>query len=269
MVHIVVVNYHTHDDLQAFLDSLDAFRPKVHCQVTVVDVEQGEEAMIATSTKGGKHITWLNVEKNIGYARACNLGALQGIGENWAKQYTMFFNADVRLLPRAIDQLHDAMEANPSWGVIGPKQVSSQNKITHAGIFGTNVAPKHRGWQELNRGQYQDTKEAITVSGSAYMVRNRMWDGLTMCPTYRDFVKENVHDPGNSGAFLPTPHYYEETWCSYHARAHGWDVVYFGEACVIHEWHKASPVGGAADSLMPESQKLFRAACDAHGIARD
>jgi GT2 family glycosyltransferase len=72
------------------------------------------------------------------------------------------------------------------------------------------------------------------------------------------------------GRFLPTPHYYEETWVSYAARHKGWKVMYFGEAVMEHEWHQASKVGGEAERThMPVSRQMFRDACDHFGIERD
>ncbi len=75
--------------------------------------------------------------------------------------------------------------------------------------------------------------------------------------------------PDATGAFLPTPHYYEETWCSYFARHLGYNVVYDGSVSIGHSWHKSSAVGGEADSKFKESQSIFRKACDYMGIERD
>jgi GT2 family glycosyltransferase len=137
--------------------------------------------------------------------------------------------------------------------------------ITHAGIFGTNDKPALRGWKRPDDGQFDEIRDdALSVSGSAYFIKRLCWDELTNCSKYRKIAPDAV------GAFLPTPHYYEETFCSYHAREHGWKVVYDGETSMVHKWHKASPVGGVAEKKhMPESRKMFRAACDMHGITHD
>ena len=79
--------------------------------------------------------------------------------------------------------------------------------------------------------------------------------------------------PGVLGAFLPTPHYYEETWCSYFARHRGYNVVYDGSVSIGHSWHASSPKPGEgyseADSKFKVSQEIFRKACDQLGIERD
>ena len=79
--------------------------------------------------------------------------------------------------------------------------------------------------------------------------------------------------PGIMGAFLPTPHYYEETWCSYFARHLGYNVVYDCSISIGHSWHASSPKPGEgyshADAQFKVSQSIFRNACDQLGIERD
>jgi GT2 family glycosyltransferase len=203
---------------------------------------------------------------NIGYAKACNSAASAVERYHIPRKTIAFFNADTRLKPGVLDQCHWLLHQNPDWGVIGPKQVNDEGLITHAGIFGTNTKPELRGWKKKDVGQFNEIRDdAVSVSGSAYFVKRTCWDEMTECPIYKEIA------PDALGAFLPTRHYYEESFASYHARAHGWKVVYCGVgADMIHRWHKASPVGGVAEKVyMPESRKMFREACDKHGIDHD
>lgn len=267
MIDIIVTNYHTEDDLQRFLESFARHGPKDGYSLTVIDVDvEPYERHIPPGRQaaflGGRRF---GVAGNIGYARACNLGAALTNGDVVA-----FFNADTFLIEdRSIEECAGALLANARWGVLGPRQISSAGKFTHAGIFGTHQAPRIRGWQEFATNtpqgpKYTNVEQAISVAGSVYFVKRECWDTLAECPVYR------LVAPDAEGAFLPTPHYYEETWCSYHAWHHGWMVMYYGRETFGHEWHKASPVGGKADTVhMKESRRLFREACDHHGIPHD
>lgn len=268
MIELVVTNYHTPHDLARFCRSLFLQPPKVDWQLSIVNCAAAQADVDMTVAIGkefvdagyGTQIRWHNSSTNLGYARACNLAASRAVGPY---DYLGFFNADVALTPGAIDGCVAAFDANPSWGVLGPRQVDDVGRITHAGIFGTPEKPKHRGWRVPDRPEYADVREAVTVSGAAYFVRRTAWDALTGCAIYRKSA------PGALGAFLPTPHYFEETFLSYHAWSHDWKVMYYGPVTVIHTWHKASPLGGWADEQYPISQALFRAACDDHEIAHD
>lgn len=253
---IIVVNYHTPDDLRLFRESLERYPPTCPSTLTVIDV--ATKARVFTFDWKGRPGVLHGVMNNIGYARACNYGAARTGGDVIA-----LFNADIELTAGALDACHDALQANETWGILGPRQIDHRRRIRHAGIFGTHTKPVHRGWQEPDRGQYADIREAVTVSGSAYFVKRSVWNELTCCALYRDIA------PDAQGAFLPTQHYYEETWCSYHAWAHGHRVMYFGSATIVHKWHRASPVGGWAERQMPISRDYFRSACDLHGIPRD
>lgn len=255
-IDLIVVNYHTPDDLAAFFVSLDRFPPTVPATLTVVDVEaRGGPATLGWAGGTARRMA---IPDNIGYARACNLAAMDGAGDVVA-----LFNADVEVTPNALDLCAAALMARDDWGVVGPCQIDHRNRIRHAGIFGTNSSPVHRGWNEIHRGQYNDVVEAVTVSGSAYFVKRRVWNELTACRLYRDVA------PDANGAFLPTSHYYEETFASYHCRSHDYRVMYYGPVTMVHKWHSASPLGGWAEQQMPFSREYFRRACAHHDIVCD
>jgi GT2 family glycosyltransferase len=204
---------------------------------------------------GATHLTF---EDNVGYARACNAAAAKSSSDHLA-----LFNADCKVTLGALEDCCQALDDHPDWGVVGPRQIDDYGRLTHAGIFGMPTKPQHRAWLHPDSPLYADVQEAVTVSGAAYFVRRSVWDELTDCPIYRSVA------PDAEGAFLPTPHFFEETWCSYHARTHGYKVFYLGTVMLIHRWHKASPVGGWAEQQFPVSQQIFRRACDAHGIEHD
>lgn len=256
-IDIVVTNYHTPGDLEEFCESLERFPPTVSATLTVIEVDS-EPYEHQFRWAGGHRGRTLGVVGNCGYARACNLGASIGVS-----QVIALFNADVVLTEGAIDQCYEALIIRPQWGALGPRQVDDAGHITHAGIFGTLASPAHRGWWSRDVGQFNDVCEAVTVSGAAYFVKRRLWNEMSECPIYRSVA------PDATGAFLPTPHYYEETWCSYHLQSHGHRVGYYGPVGIVHKWHRASPPGGWADQQMAASRKLFRNACDVHGIDHD
>ena len=265
-IDLVVCNYRTPGDLREFLVSLCDAPPATPYGLTVVNVcpEPEDRQVVEWAGEAFTIERYLEFPMNVGYAKSINLGALKG-----RREVIAAFNADVVLLPGALDSCHRALWSNPGWGVLGPRQVDQEGRFTHAGIFGTLEAPRHRGWHEKNTGQYLDVQSAVTVSGAAYFIKREVWDELTSCPIYQDFCHERAEFPYADGAFLPTKHYYEETFCSYHAQAHGWEVVYYGPATVVHKWHRASRLGGEADTQMGKSRELFRAACDAHAIPHD
>lgn len=255
-VDLVVVNYQTPDDLEGFLTSYINSDIQIPNTLHVVNVEPTDrDKDVALSASLVFPFLYTEHEENVGYARACNAAV-----RHPDREVVAFFNADTRLSVGVVETCHAELMGTFLLGVVGPKQVDSQNRITSAGIFGTRAAPRLRGWKEQDLGQYDENEDCVSVSGSAYFVKRRAWDYLAACPLY---------PYGSEGAFLPTQHYYEETFLSYHALEHGWGVRYVGQAKMMHEWHKASPVGSVESRFMRVSQELFRETCDLHGIDHD
>ena len=193
-------------------------------------------------------------QENVGYARAINAGAAMG-----SAPYLAALNCDIRFL-QDYDVCHDVvvhMQEHPDVGIIGPRTVDQAERLTHAGIVANSRGnnEQHRFWLHRDIGQASDVLDVPTVSGATYFVRRATWEQLTLCEAYQSVA------PDADGAFLPTPHFYEETWCSYHARLHGWRVVYLGNTKMVHLWHQSSPVG-SQDIITP--REYFLRALTAH-----
>jgi hypothetical protein len=250
-VDVVVVNYKTDDLLQNFIASFEASF-FAGCTLTIMDVEanNGENKVV------GNHI-YNCTATNIGYGAACNRGAAGGKND-----VILLANADT-LLTEGLEECYHALihPLNESWGVLGPRQVDDQGRITAGGIEGPDKSPHQLHWQELDVGQASGIMEdAFSVSGALYFIKREVWDELTSCPTFQQYQPDSV------GAFLETPHYFDETWCSLHARSHGYKVVYYGPVQMTHLYHRSSSHGGHADQQFGFSQQMYREACAMHGI---
>lgn len=257
LIDLVVVTYKAHEETKQFFESLS--RLDVPFTLTVVDNNDEENSQdvleLYSSIPKCVDSAFLDNPTNVGYARACNQGA-----RVFDSDVVCLLNCDTQFTSGIFPLLRNFYDY-PRMGVVGPKMVTSKGDITHGGIFKDQKTRSdvHRQWLAHDHGQCEDFRYAPTVSGAAYFVRRSCWNELTTCPTYRQIA------PEATGAFLPTDHYWEETWCSYHARDHGWDVVYDGRTTMIHEWHRSAKVGELRDVEL-QSRKKFQEACKTHGI---
>lgn len=264
-VEIVVINYKTPGDLWGFLHSYATAVPEVPHSLHVVNV-------CPTPADLGVVRDWANdfsflhtsFDENVGYARACNYAGAQS-----DREALSFFNADTRLSPGVVESCYRKLMSMPEYAILGPRQVDDENRITSAGVFGTRANPALRGWNQIDDSErFSDVREdAVSVSGSAFFVKRSAWDELTECRHYMGCPEVWLRKP--QGPFLPTQHYYEETYLAYHALEHGYKVVYYGPAKMIHRWHKASPIGSVEGLHWKESKALFVAATEFHGIPHD
>lgn len=267
MIDLCIVNYNARRLLQRMLDNLHsdlANTPKVW-KLFIMDNESTDDFIPWIRQNEERYeIDRVYIRENIGYSAACNYMASQGESDIIA-----LLNSDVWMTSEDLLKIQALFDENPDIHILGPKQRDENGLITHAGIVGTNTAPKHRGWRESdpNDELYKDRINCVTVSGSAYFIRREVWDAMTNNEQYR------AMHPEAKGAFLPTPHYYEETWCSYFARHLGYNVVYDGSVSIGHSWHASTPRPGEGfskvDTYFPISREIFRKACDTIGIERD
>lgn len=252
-IDVVVVNYKTPELLQDFHRSYIMHRFD-GCTLTIVDVET--RGLYGSVEQGDLKVIY--TEENIGYARACNMGAADGNND-----VILLANADT-LLTADLEECHVALMGHDNWGILGPRQTNSQGAITAGGILGPVQSPHQRGWNEPDVGQCSDVLDDVySVSGSLYFIKRLLWEELTECS-----VMQKLY-PEIEGAFIPTPHYFEETTCSRHAVAHGFKCVFYGPAKMIHHWHAASPHGGWADNQFQTSLQMHREFCDAHNIEHE
>lgn len=221
--------------------------------VDVVVVDYGTPALAARCVGSLASDLFSSIElvdakgRGLSYAQACNRSLARGNAP-----YVLALNADTRMLEPP-DHIVALFEEHADIAVIGPRQVSSQGFVTHAGIVGTNVEPRHRFWQQpladVESQCREDQLDCVTVSGAVYFARRSVWEAL--------------------GGFLDTPHFYEETWFSYLARHRGYRVVYTGSTTWEHEFNQ-SPVSGAwRAQIAAESRAIFRSACAREGIVCD
>lgn len=267
MIDLCIVNYNTRNLLQRLLDTLHSdieSTPKVWNLYISDNGSSDDSAEWMTRSANNYYLDQVNINDNIGYSAACNQLAAEGSGDIIA-----LMNSDIWFNSEDMVKIQNIFDENPDIHILGPKQRDENGLITHAGIVGTLGQPRHRGWREHDPMDlaYRDRINCVTVSGSAYFIRREVWDSLTNNPGYRELYPDAV------GAFLPTPHYYEETWCSYFAHFLGYNIVYDGSVSIGHSWHASSPKPGEgyseADSYFPISREIFRKACDHFGIERD
>lgn len=267
MIDLCVVNHNTASLMKRFLDTLhsDLGDKNRNWKLHITDNDSTDEFIEFIRQSGHEyHIENLFLRKNIGYSAACNY-----MGSKTNSDIIGLLNSDVWMTNDDVDKIQAIFDSDPNIHILGPKQRDEYGRVTHAGMTGTGAQPIMRGWM-LNDPEdimFRDRVNCVTISGSAYFIRREVWDTMLNHPKYKEIHPEAL------GAFLPTPHYYEETWCSYFARHLGYNVVYDGSVSIGHSWHASSAKPGEGishvDHYFPISREIFRKACDHMGIERD
>jgi hypothetical protein len=159
----------------------------------------------------------LPLAQNLGYAGNNNVGITAALtqGADWV--YVL--NEDTVQAPDCLTNLLALGESDPRIGIVGPLvyHFDEPQVIQSAGgQLGRYWKSTHRGYNELDQGQYAQSTPVDFVSGCGMLVRRQL-----------------IEEQGALDARFF--YYWEETeWCL-RARRHGWQVVFVPTAKL---WHK-------------------------------
>ena len=177
-VSIIIPHWNGIDILSECLSSL--FNTK-HDSYEIIVVDNastdGSQSWIKNTYP---QIKLIENDKNYGYAGGCNVGALKAEGD-----YLVFLNNDTIQDPDWLQHLENFMEKDKVIAAVQPKILNYFNKsiFDYAGGSGGYMDkfcfPYARGRifskQERDIGQYNDSKQCFWSSGTAFMVRKKLF----------------------------------------------------------------------------------------------
>jgi len=219
-VDIVIVNWNAGRQLAECIASIDAYADGHVASVTIVD---------NGSTDGSEHVTSTRVPlgviaagANLGFARACNVGAKDG-----SAGYVLLLNPDTRLYDGTLDIALGYIDRHPDVGVVGIQLHGDAGRAQHniarrptAANFVADSLGLARLSPRLFPGMFVDYDPAISADvdhsiGAFYLVRRALW----------------VELGGLDEAFFV---YLEDNDFSYRVRRRGYRVHYLAEATAYH-----------------------------------
>ena len=113
LVSVVIVNYNSGSYLVQAVES--ALRQSgVHTEIVVVD-NASSDASLAGLKPFSDRLTLIRNDRNLGFARACNIGY-----QNTRGGHVLFLNPDARLREDAAAQMLAVMAKDDNAGVCGP-----------------------------------------------------------------------------------------------------------------------------------------------------
>jgi GT2 family glycosyltransferase len=120
-VSIVIVAHSARRDLERCLDSI-VRHAEVPVETIVVD-NASEDGSAPWVRSAHPEVELVELDENIGVA-ARQEGLARAAG-----RYIMFLDSDAALTPEALPRMVEAMDANPSWGLIGPRLVGDDGEL--------------------------------------------------------------------------------------------------------------------------------------------
>lgn len=250
-VGIVLINYNSSEQTTDCLLSLQKISYQdgtVH--IIIVDnnslkeqKELSHKGVKSLQKKDGITIQIIENSENEGFAEGNNIGMRVLLDKK--VEYIMILNNDTVVDKHIITPLKDMLDTTPSAAFVSPKvyfakgyefhkdrytQKELGNVIWYAGGVAdwANVINRHRGVDEVDKGQYDSNGQTDFVTGCCFMTRANVLEDVGLF---------------DEKYFM----YYEDSDLSQRAIHKGYTLWYVADAKV---WHKnASSSGGSGSSL--------------------
>ena len=168
---LIILNWNNHQLTSECVRSVLAL-DAVNFEIIVVDngSSDGSAQILAQEFP---QITVLPQETNLGFAAGCNVGVRHALANGAA--YVLLLNNDTFVARDFLSEMLAVMETDPRIGAVCPKIyfVNPPDKLWYAGAdfsLWTGTV-RHRGWKELDHGQFDHPKEITRATGCAMLVR--------------------------------------------------------------------------------------------------
>lgn len=211
-VSVVLVTYH---GAEAHLSRcLDCLRAQKYPDFETVIVDNASRPVTREAVQALVHGENLILNKrNLGFAGGCNRGIEEASGE-----IVVFLNYDTQMASDWLGQIVRPFLRNRAVAIVGCKIFYPGGRVLqHAGgIINANGMGEHVGFNEEDRGQYDQERDVDYVTGAALAARRDFLEGCGGFDT--DFY----------------PAYYEEVDLCYRAHRMGYRVLYTPDAELTH-----------------------------------
>jgi GT2 family glycosyltransferase len=168
---VIVLNFNGEHLLPACLDSL-ARQTGASIDTVVLDnaSSDGSAALVAQKYPWAR---FLALDKNYGFSKANNIALRDALDRG--SDYALLLNNDTYAAPDFISEMLSVIDADPQIGVVCPKIFFAHQPemLWYAGgdfsLWTSRL--RHRGWKEIDHGQYDQDLEITQGTGCAMLVR--------------------------------------------------------------------------------------------------
>lgn len=180
LVSIIIPVYnkleYTKQCLNALLETIEVGKT----EIIIVDNASTDDTpkWLHDFSKKWPHIKVLRQKENLGFAKACNIGAKIARGK-----YLLFLNNDTVPLRDWLDELLQAIESDNRIGIVGSKLLFPDNTIQHAGVAIANtpnrISPFHIFYKKPSNYSPANIKRYLqVVTGACMLVKKDLFQEL-------------------------------------------------------------------------------------------
>lgn len=232
-VGVIILNFRVKEETLNCLKSVKASSYE-SLQVFVIDNNSGDNL----EKELPDDVIFIQSNKNLGYTGGNNLGIKRAL--DLGVDSVFIINPDLILLKDTITNLVDGL--NLGADIVGPKiYFPRSKKIWYAGgeFDKLNILGKHRGVDEIDKGQFNETEETDFVTGAAILIKKKVFDTIGLF---------------DERFFL----YYEDSDFCFRAKKAGFKIMYIPRALAYHENARSTGLGSPLqDYYITRNRLLF------------
>lgn len=229
-VAVIIINYNTPNYCSQLISSIDKYCNLSNLEIIVIDNNSHNKYIPDINGKSVRTF-WLN--KNIGFAAACNLGA------SYTKaDYLLFANSDCRLNSDIITSMLNYLQQNPNCAACSPQLVKTDGTV-HSSI---RKLPTHNNIRS-SRGSLIKSKQKYTIEADESRKDVEAMAATFFMIRLSDFIQLDGFD---KRFFM----YVEDTDLCYRLKDIGKSLTYLGDLQIIHHW-------GASTKIKPTKMILM------------
>lgn len=245
-IAIILVDYNSHDETKACLESLAAIkRQNFNYKIFVID--NGSKQSLKLSKKIlDKKVEVIRSEANLGFTGGNNLGISYAI-KHYNPDYLLLLNNDTRVNENFLVQLYKALEKDNKAGIATGKIYFEKNHEFHkksyarhqrgkvfwyagGSIDWLNLLAFHRGVDELDYGQFDQQKTSDFATGCCMLMKRELIEKVGLL---------------DKRYFL----YFEDVDYSLRAKKQGYKIIFVPQSVIWHINAGSSEGAGGNTSL--------------------
>ncbi len=236
MLDIIIVNWNAGQQLKTCVDSITQFGGNLVDKIIVVD--NGSADGSETSVEAIPNVTLIRAGENLGFGKACNLGAKSADSD-----YLLFLNPDAALFEGTLIKVVNFMQepANQAVGICGVQLIEESGQVSRSctrypavsGFVAHAVGLDRifpRMGHSMSEWDHLADRHVAHVMGAFFFVRRGLFEQLRGFDE-RFFV------------------YLEDLDFSYRAHQAGWHSFYLADAQAFH--------AGGGTSNQVKARRLF------------
>lgn len=240
-VAVVTVNFNSEEETHNLLASLEKIVKKDYT-LHIIVVDNASKTPFQLLDKEKKQDTTLyTTDKNLGFTGGYNYGIKKAL--EMGVDYVVILNNDTLVDRNFITEFLDTFQKNPKAGIVVPKIYFAKNHEFHKERYTEdekgkvfwyagghmdwrNVFSRHRGVDEVDKGQYDVLEEIDFATGCCMCIPRTVLETVGMF---------------DNSLYL----YYEDADLSQRVLRAGWKIIYQPKSVI---WHVNAASGGGSGS---------------------